>query len=430
MKPLSDVTFCLVDAGLFLPLAHRMAQACKRVLLVNPERRAFPSIKQSCIGDGYEHIEVMEEFWDELPNIDLFGFPDVGNSQLQTYLRSVGKAVWGSAEGDIFETDREFFLETLKEAGLEVPPHVVIEGLDALREHLKDQTDKFIKISKYRGDMETTHWRDWVKDKAWLDWMAVNLGATKNLFRFLVFDAIETELEIGGDTYNVFGQWPDLMLNGIEWKDKSYFAAVTPTTAMPEQIREIMDAFGPRLGENAYCNQWSMEIRIKDDQAYFIDATCRAGMPSSASQQLLWENFPEIVWQGANGILVQPEPTAQFAIECMITSKTGKETWDEVDLPAELVTSARLSNCCLVDGATSFPPDEFHSGELGWLCATGDTPAETLANIKSLADQLPDGLNADVEDLAGVIKEIDTAQEQGIPFTDQPVPEPATVIED
>jgi hypothetical protein len=35
-----------------------------------------------------------------------------------------------------------------------------------------------------------------------------------------------------------------------------------------------------------------------------------------------------------------------------------------------------------------------------------------------------------VEALAGVIKEIDQAKEEGIPFTDQPVPDPATVIED
>ncbi len=75
------------------------------------------------------------------------------------------------------------------------------------------------------------------------------------------------------------------------------------------------------------------------------------------------------------------------------------------------------------------PPDEFHDGELGWLVALGDTPKEVLDRIKALADLLPDGLNADVEALAGVIKEIDTAKDEGIPFTDQTVPEPATVLE-
>jgi hypothetical protein len=41
---------------------------------------------------------------------------------------------------------------------------------------------------------------------------------------------------------------------------------------------------------------------------------------------------------------------------------------------------------------------------------------------------LPDGLNADVEALADVIKEIDSAKEQGIPFTEEKMPEPAEVL--
>lgn len=391
--------------------------------------RSFPSVKQASIGDGFAHIERVREFWSVVDDIDLFVFPDIGLPGLQLHLESMGKAVWGSRKGDILEVDRLRFMKLLAERGLDVPEFKVIYGWEMLCELLKQSEDKYIKISRYRGDMETTHWRSWEEDSSWLYWLAINLGPIKDHMQFLVFDSIDTDLEIGGDTYCVDGQWPELMLNGIEWKDKSYLSAVTKREEMPEQITTILSAFSDFLREQRYRNQWSMEVRVKDEKAYFIDATCRGGMPSSASQQLVWKNFPDIIWHGANGILIEPEPAAKFTVECMITTKCAKDCWDEVVLPEELIPWARFSSCCYVDGKFCFPPDEFHEGELGWLIALGDTPKEALDKIKELADLLPDGLDANVEALTGVIHEVESAKEEGIPFTDQPMPEPATVIE-
>ena len=436
MKEASDVIACVVDSGLFLPMALRLAEKYKRVLYWSPDERSFPSIKQACIGDGFDSIMRVRSFWPLLKDIDLFVCPDVGQSALQNYLISEGKAVWGSRSNDRWELDREGFMELLKEIGLEVPKFQVAEGWTALRDELRERVDCYVKISRYRGDMETHHWRSWAEDEGWLYALAITLGPVKELFRFLIFDAIETDLEIGGDTYCIDGQWPNLMLNGLEWKDKSYFAAVTKQTEMPEQLQEIMAAFSSVLSVNAlqsdhgggYRNQISFEDRVKGDKHFFIDATQRAGMPSSSSQQLLWANFPEIVWEGANGNLIDPIPTAQFSIECMITTKGEPEVWDQAVLDPELLPWARLSYCCKIDGMYAFPPEEMHRGELGWLVALGDTPSEALERIKALADLLPDGLNADVEALAGVIKEIEEGEKQGIPFTDQPVPEPAEVL--
>ena len=428
MKDISDVTCLCIDSGLFLPFARRMAEDCKRVIFYNPDRRSFPSLKQACIGDGFEDIESTLDFWPMLDEIDLVCFPDIGHSGLQLHLESMGKAVWGSRTGDLIELNRQKFLNLLGEIGLEVPEYAVIKGLDQLSKQLAVKEDQYIKVSRWRGDMETTHWRNWDMDRGWLDWMAVNLGPLKDHIPFLVFPAIDTPLEIGGDTYSIGGHWPELMLNGLEHKDTTYFSAVTKRTEMPDQIQDIMEALVPFLKEHRYFNQISFEVRVKDDKAFFIDATQRGGMPSSASQQLLWGNFPNIAWHGAHGILIEPEEEAQFSIECMVTSKTGKETWDVVQLPPELERWCRFSNCAFVDGCYVFPPDEFHSGELGWLCAIGDTPQETLDNAKELADQLPDGLDANLENLTGLIKEIETGAKQGIPFTEKPMPAPAEVI--
>lgn len=437
MKETSDVTCCVVDSGLFLPMALRLAEEFKRVIYWSPDMRSFPSVKQSVIGDGFSTIERVREFWPLHNEIDLWVFPDVGQSGLQHHLIEDGHAVWGSRGNDRWELNREAFMGLLGEIGLEVPKFEVIEGWTNLRLYLRDKTDCYVKISRYRGDMETHHWRCWSDDEGWLYSLALTFGSVKELVRFLVFDAIETDLEIGADTYCIDGQWPGLMLNGLEWKDKSYFGAVTKRDEMPEQLQEIMQALSAVLNLEAmrsdvssggYRNQISFEDRVKGDKHYFIDATQRAGMPSSGSQQLLWTNFPEIVWAGANGELVDPIPAAQFSIECMITTKSENDVWDQVEMDPELFPWARLSYCCKVGDTYGFPPEEMHRGELGWLVALGDTPSEVLERIKALADLLPDGLNADVEALAGVIQEIEQGEKEGIPFTKEEVPEPASVL--
>lgn len=429
MKPVSEVTFCVSDSGLFFPLAQCLAEQAKRVIVWSQDQRAFPSVKQASIGDGFDNIERVRDFWPMLDEIDCFAFPDIGQGPLQKHLVNMGKPVWGSRNGDRLELDREYFMQLLADMGLEVPQFELVVGWTALRDYLRDKEDQYVKISRYRGDMETTHWRSWAQDEQWLYWLAINFGSVKELVRFLVFDKIDTDLEIGGDTYCVDGQWPDLMLNGIEGKDKCYFSAVTKREEMPEQIREIMDAVGPVLAKYNYRNQISFEDRVKGDKHFWIDATQRGGMPSSGSQQLVWKNFPDIIWHGANGELINPEPAAQFTIECMITSKCGHDLWDEVEINPELLPWARFSNCCYVDGKYCFPPDESHEGELGWLVALGDTPREVLDRIKELADMLPDGLNADVESLSSIITEIEHMEKEDIPFTEEPVPEPAVVLE-
>ena len=145
-------------------------------------------------------------------------------------------------------------------------------------------------------------------------------------------------------------------------------------------------------------------------------------------------NFGDVVWHGANGILLQPDYNAKFSIECMVTAKTHTEwigsprQWKVVDLPGELEGTVFLNNCCRVDGIYAFPPGDFEGNDLGWLCVTGDTPSECLQKAKDAADLLPDGLNADVDSLASIIQEIDSAEKEGIHFTNETLPEPSEAL--
>lgn len=428
MKTIDQVTCCVVDTGLYLNFARTMATKCARVLYHNPDLRAYPSVHQACIGDGIEGLEVVRDYWSHIDEIDLFCYPDCGRGNEQAHLSSMGKAVWGSGKGEFLELQRHTFLALLEHLGLDVPKYKSCTGVMELSNYLQGKEDCYVKISRYRFDMETHHWRNLAMDEGWLDSLSIRFGPLKESIRFLVLDAIDADIEIGGDTYNVLGKWPSLMLNGVEGKDKSYLAAVTEYGEMPEQIQAVMEAFAPVLQGTGFKSQWSSEIRVAGDKFYFIDPTCRGGMPSSGSQQVLWKNFPEIIWAGANGELINPEPAAKFSIETMITAKDEDCEWTSLELPEELEGIAQLNGCCFINGVYAFPKREYGGHDLGWLVSIGDSPAEALEKQKAAADLLPDGFNADVEALASVIEDIDKATEHGVEFTQQEMPEPSEVL--
>lgn len=428
MKDLSQLTALVYDHGLFLPLAQRLARDFGRVLYFTEWQEGFSTVNKAVIGSGLEKVERVMDIWKAKKEVDLFVFPDVQHSGLQLELESQGYPVWGARRGDELELNRKLFLKVLEEVGLDVPEYEICKGISALRECLKEKENCYIKISLFRGSLETKHFRSWKLDENLLDLWAVRFGGMREKIPFLVFDAIETPLEIGGDTYCVDGKWPSLMLHGIEEKDSAYLSAVTQREKMPYQLLEVMERFSKRLEKYRYRNEWSMEVRVKDDNFFFIDPTCRGGLPSTGSQLELWENFGEIVWEGAHGNLVEPVPLGKFSAELIVRAKSEDGLWACAEIPKELEQWLKLADCCEIDGVRYWPREGSDDDCVGWLVAIGDTPQEAVDKIKGYAEALPDGLSVDLAPLADVLKNIATGEEEGIGFTNKPVPEPAEVI--
>ena len=424
MKDISQATALVYDHGLFFPIAQRLAKKFKRVLYFSHWEKGFSTINDYAVGDGFGDIERCTDIWKVKNEVDIWVFPDIQHSGLQLELESQGKAVWGSRNGDSLELNRVKFNRVLREVGLPVAPFVVIKGLSELRKHLSDKTDKYIKISKYRGTMETWHWRDNDLDSGRLDALAVKLGPFQDHLPFLVVDPIECPIEIGGDTYCVDGKWPKLCLNGMESKDKCYFGAVTPFAEMPQELQDVMNAFSPILAKERYRNQWSMECR----DGRFIDPTCRGGLPSTGSQIETWSNLPEIIWAGARGEMVEPIPAHQFSVESVLTLKAKKGEWGKIRVAPELVDHAKFASCCEIDGAICFPPDEQHSDDVGWLVNGGSSMEDAIDTHKKLARELPDGLSCASEELIDLLQKMQEAEDEGIAVSTQDVPNPERVV--
>lgn len=431
MKEVSKVTACVVDtSGYFLPIARQLSKSYDRVLFNNPcWQKGSPSYNEATVGDGFKDIEWCEDFWLVKDEIDLFIFPDLNRLGEQHELKSQGFPVWCAYNGMKLETNRQFFLKQLESLGLDVPQYDEVIGVTALREYLHDKEDIYIKMSKWRGSWETKHWRSWKQDAHKLDYWAVKFGGKREKMKFICCHKIDTTLEIGGDTYTVDGEWPDLMLHGIEKKDEAYFSAVTRKEDMPEELTHIMDAFSQVLKGMQARTQWSMEVRVTDDEAFFTDGTLRGGLPSTASQLCALKNLPEILWLGAHGIMVQSEYEYLFTAECMVRIKGDPGCWETIIIDKELEPWLKLSDCCEVDGQIWFPSDDEPIEEIGWLCAVGNTPTECAKRMNELADMLPDGADAAVESLADIIREVEEEETKGIKFTEQKMPDPEVVLE-
>lgn len=428
MSEASTKTYGIFDHhGLFLPIGRRLGQSGARVLYATPID-CRDRINEDVIGEGFPDLEWCEDLWLVKNEVDCFMFPDVRHLGMQLELRSQGFHVWCAGRGMRLELDREFFLRKLDELGLDVPDYDVVVGLTDLHDYLKGKEDIYIKVSKWRGSWETFHWRSWDEDSHRFDSWGVRFGGMKEKIRFICLPAIDTKLEIGADTYCIDGQWPQTMLHGIERKDEAYFAAVTKRKDMPKELTEIMEAFSPFLAQCEYRCQWSMEVRVAEAGNFFIDATTRGGLPSTASL-LMAKNLPEIIWAGAHGALVEPDYGFKYSAECMVKVKGEPGEWSTIVIPEELQANLKVSDCCMVDGQIWFPADEGRSDEIGWLVATGNTPTEVAKKMNDLADALPDGADAAVESLADVIREIEAEQQKGIEFGKHEMPSPEVVLE-
>jgi hypothetical protein len=428
MKPISESVVAVLDHGLFFHVARRLARDCKKVFYWTPSERAFPVIREANIGGGFEDVERIEDFWAVKDQIDFFMFPDIGFAGLQAELKSQGFPVWGCGCASDIESYRGKFMKTLESVGLQAPPFEAIKGMSKLREFLKDKTDRWIKMSKWRGDWETVHWRDWAQDQMTLVTRETQIGPMAEELTYYVFEPIDTTIEDGSDAWFCGGKFPDRIIHGVEAKDKAYLGTFTDFDKLPKPVLDANSAIAPVLKECGYNGFFSTEVRVvSEDDFYFTDPTCRCGSPPSQVMTEMLENFSEIVQAGAHGICLEAVEAADFGMQAMVKIKRNPATWGTATIPDELDQWFKPTPCMKTkDGVLCFPPDE--ENVAGWLVAIGDTIQECADLLNERIGKLPDGLESDMSPMKTLIEEIEALHEQDMEFTAKEVPDPQFVI--
>ena len=429
MKAVSDSIVCVVDRGLFPHIALCIAKQAKHVYFTGPPHEVMETIRDAAICDGFDNVEVVDSLWDVKNESDVFVFPDVGFGGEQRELVSQGFPVWGHRGADELEIMKGLFLDTLESLGMDVPPHERIKGFSRLKEYLADNPDKYIKISKYRGDWETFHYRNELQDGAELEIRGIRLGPFREHTTFYVFDPIEAIIEDGADTWNIDGRWPKNVMHAVEKKDRGLIGAIQPVADIDERVWGVNEAFGLKLAEYGYRGPFSTEIRITENEVYFNDPTCRQGSPPSQLQTKLIKNLPEVILAGANGEVVEPDFGYEpVGAQALITSDREKDEWLAFPMDPELRDHVCSSFCCEVDGAVQIIPNPLENWA-GWLVATGKDIPEVVERMKELKELLPEGFDCDLTAMANLVRELEEAKEEGIEITDDKLPDPSAVLD-
>lgn len=429
MSEYSNRRALVYDSGLNVGLANALARDFGEVFYFTPWSRAFPSMTEVIAGHGYEGVKRIAHFWEHVNDVDLFIFPDCYNGDLQVYLDSIGKRVWGSRNGANLELCRWNTKELMKSVGLPLQPCQRVRGLNELRALLKDKTNCFVKISSWRGDMESWHHINYQLSEPRLDELAFRLGPVQHMAWFIIEDEIETEFEIGYD--GIFtGSWPNVAMAGWERKDAGLLASVMPYDELPEEVREVNSRLEKFLKDQKYRNFLSTEIRIGEDSLpYLIDVTNRTPIPSSAIQIANYKNRADIFWHGAAGENVPIEYHARFGAEAMIYSDWAHGHWMNVQVKEEVQPYVNLFHSLNLGKEMESVIPQIQDvavigDEVGSVIGLGDTIEEAIKECREHAEGIEGmGIYVKVDSLESLLPQIKEAQEQGIKFSDEPVPE-------
>jgi len=410
MKQVKDVVAMVIDNGIFVEIAVRLAREYKKVYYcVLGWPNSFPRMHEAWIGRGLENIEVVESPWPYFNQVDLWVFPDVYYGEMQVWLESQGKAVWGARMGEEMELYRDSMKNLMKSLGLPVQPWIKIKGINALREYLKSNNNKWVKINKWRGMMETFFSKDFKEVEPKLDELAYQLGAFKNIMEFIVEDDLPDLVEVGLDAYSIDGKFPSQMMSGIEVKDKGYIGIFKQYKDLPAVITDFDKALAPTLKQYGYRGFYSTELRVGGDKKpVMIDMCARAGSPPSELYQENYKNLAEIIWAGGNGILVDPVPVAKFGAEMLIHSSWADKNWQPVDFPPENRQFIKLRNAAMVDDRYYVIPQALGLPEIGAAVGYGDTLQAAIDMVKKVAksvtgyfiDIFPDSLDEAKDEIA------------------------------
>lgn len=376
--------------GLYIPIAQHLTQYFD-VYYHSVSQNPFPHMSYCEVGIGYD-FKIVENFWNNINNFDIFIFPDIYFKDWGMYLRSIGKQVWGGCSSEDLETDRKLFKQELSNASLPVAPTKYIVGLTNLASLLKSVTDKWIKVSYYRGDMETFHHVTWRQSEVWLNGLSVDLGPLGETLEFMVEDSIDSIAEIGADGFTVGGNSPQSTIWGLEVKDLGYIGKSSQFTESAQPIQDVYEKFNPILQKYKHTGFYSTEIRVANDGSdYYTDPCMRAGSPPSNVYLEMISNWDEIIIGGVKGTVVEPKFTGKYGVEIILKSSECSDTFMPVNFDPKYKDNIKLKGSVIIDGKYYVIPlaqAGIHMTEFGSVVVIGDN----INNIVSQAIEIANSI--------------------------------------
>lgn len=417
MTNLKEKTILIYDFGSFTYVAERLAKAYGRVLYYCPYDESFPKYNKFVIGNGLDNVQKVESIWDHYNEVDAWYFSDLYQGKFQQWLKDNGKAVFGSGMGADMELYRDGMKRLQKQLGLELNDYEVIQGLDDLREYLKNNDDKYIKSNMLRGSMETWHHETYKLSLPVLDEMQHSFGIFKNDQIFIVETPIKNAVEYGYDGFCVNGEYPSKTIFGIEVKDSAYAAIFTDYKKLPPPILDINDKLSDIFKNYNYTGWYSNEVRsFTKNKGVLTDMTCRNAEPPTSLAIEMLEDYPMYVWNVANGEAPDVKSKFKYGAQIIMKSDWAREEPQAIYFPSKYKDYVKIKNLVIKDDVHYFVPQVgVQMEEIGAVIGMGNTLKEAIDQAKEIAKEVKGySIKLDSSALDEATAEIDKLKKIGI----------------
>lgn len=413
-----SIKYLVFDVGLYCEQANALAEGGKNyVRYFTPWFDKDPHYLDFAPGKGFEYLEKVLYFEDNIDWADAIVFWDVAGNALCHYLRKTlpQKPIWGAGLGERLENDRVMLKEWCKQFGLPVNKYHVCHGVLELKDHIKKNPNKYVKINIFRGDMESFYAKDYESIEMVLDHFESAFGPHKEEYDFIVEDPIETDVEIGVDTFFNGKDYLEPYFIGYEYHKNLYVAHVTDELPVP--LEETLSAFAPLFQKMGYRGALSTEEKVvSEKEHYFLDACMRLPNPLSALYPVMIENWSEVVYKVSKGEYVELDIKHKYVGAYALNSINADKQYIEVNIDKKYRDQIRYQSVC-------GRKDKCNYSLPGWpivaiLVAGGDSVDEVLGKLKESSKHIDcHGLEKDGLNGIDVIKEvIEKGKKVGIPF--------------
>lgn len=374
---------------MYVNLAARMARDTE-VAYYSSWLNAFPQSQEMAPGSGIKNVtRVNDPIQFMLDNNASCVI--VADQYLESYQEladAMELPALGPGRGTKLEQDRWLLKEYLEQHKLPVGPAVLIEGIDALEGYLRENDDKYIKVSTFRGDLETYHHETWDKTRPEFYRWALKFGALGKRIQFIVEDPIPDAKELGVDTYFRKGRFVLPCYYGQEIKDAGYVGY--RIDQFDKGTKPIMDALAKYFAQSGYDWFFSNEMRIKDGDYYMTDATCRIPSPPGGAMMAAMKNFTAFMLKNE-----EPEKLPEYICEIILKSDVPSKGWMGVDIPKGMKDRVMMHNYCEVDGKTWAIPHDAKYVEFGSACGWGSLEDACQMALETAQAIKADGLYFD-----------------------------------
>ncbi len=412
-----NITVCIYDIGAsYTPLALALVDKVKKVYYFSTwEKDGFPLRKDDMVGTGIKGVERLSFPFSKLDVIDLWIFPDVYGWDIQVLLKRLGQLVWGASQSSWMELDRFALREWEMANKMPVAETEEYIGLDDLMKNMPKE--KFIKISNYRGDIETFKFYDKQRSEYRAKELELHLGVLSKEMPMIGESKIEG-YEIGADTYTVKGEFPKTMLWGIEMKDTAYLGKISDDMNLPKQLKWTNAKLEVQLKKEQTNSFISYEIRTQSPtNGYLTDMTMRLPNPPYQAHLAMIDNIAEVMYYGAQGIMVQPKFNSKYCAILIIKSDFAEDNIMPIKVSKEVRPYTYIMGLAVRDNEWYSLTNKCWGGEFGAIVGTGNTQEEAIKNCKKHVEGIQgDSLEIDVDALDKASQELRDMRKIGVMF--------------